>query len=519
MTRIIKSLLWALCLILLASHVYSGPLESLMMPGKLIDGHKKYENDCENCHESFSKKKQTRLCRKCHEEIDKEISIQSGFHGRIRNINNIECKSCHTDHKGRDVDIIKLDKLAFDHNSTDFALKGKHRSVACHACHLPEKKYREAPSQCYSCHKNSDVHKGSLGKKCQQCHSQNNWLQARFDHDKTDFSLSGKHKDTDCNNCHINQQYKDTPGECHQCHITKDVHNGIFGKKCNSCHRSDKWDSSTFNHNKKTDFNLSGKHQQTSCESCHRENPYQHQTPSRCISCHKADDIHRGVFGKKCDACHSDNNWSKISFDHNRDTDFRLENRHKQTRCDNCHQQNPYTSKTIRTCYTCHRSDDIHKGSQGKQCQNCHNDKGWSDKVAFDHDLSSFPLIGLHASVACEDCHIDSNYSKTPDDCLSCHQQDDIHKELFGKKCNSCHNPNAWNRWQFDHKTETDFSLEGAHKDLECHACHLIDDAPRQADENCNSCHAIDDIHDGNFGIQCDRCHTQDSFSDIQISR
>jgi hypothetical protein len=502
---------------LIAGYAQAGPLESLMMPGKVIEGHKKYENNCENCHESFSKKKQTRLCRKCHEEIDKDINQHKGYHGRISNIENIECNACHTDHKGRDMDIIQLGKQTFDHAKTDFRLKGKHRSVVCNACHLPAKKYREAPSQCYSCHKSDDIHKGSLGKKCQQCHSENNWQKSGFDHDKTDFKLSGKHKKTNCNNCHINQQYKDTPKACHQCHITRDIHRGVFGKKCSNCHRTDKWDFSTFNHDENTDFILSGKHRSIQCESCHRKNPYQHKTASGCINCHKADDIHSGVFGKKCQACHSDKNWASTSFNHNRDTDFKLENKHQQTRCDNCHQRNAYKSKTVRDCYSCHRSDDVHKGSQGKQCDSCHNDKGWANKVAFDHDLSNFPLIGLHASVACEDCHINADYKQTSTACFDCHEHKDIHKKQFGKKCNECHNPNAWNRWQFDHDTQTDYPLQGSHRDLECHACHRIDSKSTTADQNCYSCHAGDDKHSGRFGYQCERCHNEDSFNHIQM--
>ena len=516
MNSAIKTLIYILML-LAASHSFAGVMETLMMPGKLNQQHEKYENKCENCHEVFSKKKQTRLCRQCHEEVDKDIKASKGFHGRIANINNIECNACHTDHKGRDSDIVKMDKQTFDHHKTDFALKGKHQHIACDSCHQ-QNKYRDTSSKCYSCHKVSDIHRGRLGEKCQQCHSSESWLKAKFDHDKTDFKLKGKHNKTNCNNCHINQEYKNTPTQCHQCHITRDVHNGIFGKKCGDCHSSKQWDISVFNHDTQTDYKLSGKHRHIQCEACHRSNPYIHKTPNQCIKCHKDEDVHRGVYGQQCHTCHSNKNWQSIEFDHNRDTDFKLNNKHKITRCDSCHQSKSNKSKSVRSCYACHKANDIHQGSQGKSCDNCHNDKSWSDKVAFDHDLSNFPLTGLHASVACENCHIDTHYSKTPKTCNQCHQQDDVHKGMFSKHCNDCHNPNAWSRWQFDHNTQTDYRLEQSHENLECHACHLVDKKMTKPDSSCNSCHANDDKHNGSFGTQCERCHTQESFSVIQMS-
>jgi len=497
----------------------AGPIESLMMPGKLIEGHEKYENDCNNCHEKFSKKKQSRLCRQCHKRINKEIRNHTGYHGRIHNISTIECKTCHTDHKGRGMDIIKFDKQAFNHKLTDFALKGKHRLIACDNCHRSDKEYYQTPTDCFSCHKNNDIHNGKLGKKCQQCHTSDNWQEAHFDHDKTDFKLSGIHKKTDCINCHINQRYKKTPAACHQCHINKDIHKGTFGLKCGDCHQTEKWTTSTFRHNKETSFNLNGQHKKIRCEACHIKDPYKNKTSKQCVSCHRKDDIHKGVFGKKCDSCHSENNWLTKQFNHNRDTDFPLRNKHKQLRCDQCHQTHQKKNNKTRNCYSCHRNDDIHKGDQGKQCESCHNDNGWSDKIAFDHDISNFPLIGLHASVACEDCHSDASYSKTPSHCISCHQQDDVHKKTFGKQCNDCHNPNAWNRWDFDHDQQTDFKLKDSHKNLDCHACHVPGSNASQTGTQCISCHAKDDIHNGSFGSQCAQCHTQDTFSNIQMLR
>jgi hypothetical protein len=50
--------------------------------------------------------------------------------------------------------------------------------------------------------------------------------------------------------------------------------------------------------------------------------------------------------------------------------------------------------------------------------------------------------------------------------------------------------------------------LDGAHKKVDCDACHketLAD--PLKPGQTCISCHAKDDVHDGGFSAQCERCH------------
>ena len=148
-------------------------------------------------------------------------------------------------------------------------MKGAHEKTSCVACHKKDKKYAEAPSICYSCHKGSDVHEGKQGKKCESCHKETNWKDDGFDHDKTDFPLKGKHEETSCSSCHIDNKYKDTPETCISCHQIDDAHRGEFGKKCETCHSSKKWNEVKFDHDKKTDFPLYGKHKKASWNSCH----------------------------------------------------------------------------------------------------------------------------------------------------------------------------------------------------------------------------------------------------------
>ncbi len=126
--------------------------------------------------------------------------------------------------------------------------------------------------------------------------------------------------------------------------------------------------------------------------------------------------------------------------------------------------------------------------------------EGWNSTLSFDHDLSRFPLYGLHALASCESCHTNGRYASLPHDCNDCHRTDDTHKGALGKSCSDCHNANGWRLWKFDHET-TDFSLTGAHDGLACNSCHLKGPADKTSME-CVSCHLGDDVHHGRFWSQ-----------------
>ena len=493
-------------------------LESLVMPGPVVQGHAEFEADCDKCHRAFQKGRQNDLCLLCHEDIEKAIVRQRGFHGVIPNVSSVECKHCHADHKGRDADIVALDPDTFDHGMTEFLLEGAHLTVACASCHDPGKKYREAPSRCVTCHKNDEPHKGRLGERCESCHDVSAWSSTRFDHGKTDFPLHDKHRDVRCEQCHINERYDGTPATCIGCHILNDSHAGRRGDRCGSCHTPAGWKETSFDHDAKTEFPLAGRHRDIRCGACHGGN-FQDDTKGKtCIACHENDDEHRGRNGERCDQCHKPLGWEDLSFDHNTDTRFALRGSHVDISCESCHVGHVFKDKLESTCYACHKFDDVHKGQQGERCESCHNEQTWGGKVFFDHDLTRFPLIGLHAVAPCEECHISAAYKDTSGACVDCHRDDDEHRQRLGPQCGRCHNPNGWALWVFDHDRQTDYSLEGAHKGLACVGCHRlpVKTEIRQS-TSCGSCHKEDDVHGGRFGRRCDRCHTTEDFGQIEL--
>ncbi|MDH4230128.1 MAG: cytochrome C [Nitrospirota bacterium] len=490
------------------------------MPGPLISGHAEYEETCTRCHKRFSKGVQNDLCLECHDKVAADVKAKRGYHGRAPEVNASECKGCHTDHVGRDARVAAFNSETFDHEHTDFVLKGRHQGVRCDACHEAGKKYREAPGDCYGCHKKDDTHQGRLGEKCADCHSTKGWRTTAFDHDKTKFPLRGAHTDVACAMCHANERYKGVPTTCVACHRINDVHRGAYGEKCETCHSEQKWDRIRFDHDRDTDYPLVGGHKEARCTACHKGDLYKDKLETTCISCHKNDDEHKGRYGEKCESCHVPKGWDRQVFDHDKDTKFALKGEHAKARCRACHKGVLYKETFDTACVACHKRDDVHKGKQGDKCDRCHSEKGWREQVRFDHDLSPFPLIGQHVAAPCEACHVDRSYGDTSRNCYKCHAPEDKHKRRLGTECGQCHNPNGWSLWGFDHDKQTRFKLDGAHDGLDCLACHNSPTRGKVRQANtCGACHLEDDTHGGQFGRNCGRCHTTKSFTDLTIDR
>jgi len=503
-------------LVMMMTNANAATLEKLMMPGPVIEDHARVEDQCTSCHTRGSKPDENTRCLKCHERIDKDRRNVQGYHGRSVSARKNECRACHTEHIGRDADIIGLNRQTFNHNETDFALRGEHRNQICTTCHKPRKAYHEANRNCYSCHRDDDTHRGKLGNRCGTCHTEKRWKQVTFNHNKTDYPLKGKHRKAECNACHINERYKKTPDDCFSCHSVNDRHNGAQGRDCAKCHTPRNWDAGAFDHDRKTDFPLQGGHKEVECEACHLDQK-RHKKARGCNDCHNGDDRHNGLFGKRCHTCHNDKAWQTIRFRHNTDTKFVLDGKHKQLACHDCHSGNLYTRPLKTTCYSCHKTDDVHKGKQSKKCNTCHNTAGWIQKLRFDHDLTHFPLNGMHATTPCEECHDNAEYKGTTSSCNNCHE--DYHKKSLGTKCQRCHTPNHWRIWQFNHNRETEFLLDGSHRGLECELCHVQPLVPGSQNRNCIACHADDDTHEGQFGLDCSRCHNITDFREITLPR
>jgi len=109
-----------------ASGAFAASVETLLMPGEVTRAHVKQEENCANCHDRTNARKQSALCLDCHKDVAADVRERHGYHGRMTNAGVGECSACHTEHKGREADIVQLGRAQFDHRLTDFALEGVH---------------------------------------------------------------------------------------------------------------------------------------------------------------------------------------------------------------------------------------------------------------------------------------------------------------------------------------------------------------------------------------------------------
>jgi hypothetical protein len=414
--------------------------EQLVMPGPLVAAHAKLEKECGNCHEPFSHGTQTELCLTCHKETRADRQTRKGFHGRDPGALKQECTHCHTDHVGRNADIVQFDRETFDHASTNFALRDAHVAVPCSACHAQSARFRDAPGRCFDCHKTNDPHKGRLGEACDNCHAETAWHRVKaFNHEKTKFRLQGAHRTVPCAACHVNERYKDLGTACADCHLIQDVHSGRYGARCDSCHDQNKWDTIRFDHDKATKFPLRAAHAKVKCDACHVGDLYRDKLATTCVSCHRKVDPHQGQLGSRCEKCHGEVSWRRlVSFDHDV-TRFPLIGRHAIVPCEECHRSLVFKG-TLLACASCHQ-DQHHEGRLTPNCGHCHNPNSWT-RWRFDHDTQTrYLLTGAHQALDCQACHVARNVAKITlaTDCYSCHRQDDAHRGSLGRLCERCH--------------------------------------------------------------------------------
>jgi len=389
-------------------------------------------NDCISCHEDPHDKQISGSCVQCHTETSFAV-----FNG-----------------KGN-----------FNHNATDFTLKGKHRSIDCFSCHKetdnPKLVFQDNininENSCIECH--DDQHEGKFGLDCAKCHNEKSFLSLNnmdfFDHTVTGYSLEGKHLEVDCKQCHEGRYSEPINfSECKNCH--DDYHDGEFVQnnvspdciECHSLNEGFEYSLYTLEQHQETIFPLEGAHVATPCFACHISEDDERWTfrnlGNDCIDCHS--DIHEGYISEifypnnDCKTCHINDSWSEINnFDH-ASTDWPLDGTHLETDCRACHFiANPDDDLTITqefenldsNCISCHENihDDSFAINGITDCLRCHVTSSWIPEN-FDHNTTNFPLEGKHKEVDCRACHTSSIvngetvvlYKLNKFECIDCHK-------------------------------------------------------------------------------------------------
>ena len=222
MSRIVKLILTCnLAVLTVLVFVYP----NLMVgPGHLIPGHKALEADCFACHATLRGASSEKYAS-CHKPADIGIRtslgaalakpVKTAFHQELI---SQDCVGCHSDHAG-----VKrfARQRQFDHS----LLKQSTRQ------------------ECQTCHKvpTDSLHKQVTGN-CLQCHTQNKWTPANFDHNK--YFVLDKDHNASCATCHARNDY--SRATCYGCHEhtpdnirRKHIEEGISKfDNCVECHRS-----------------------------------------------------------------------------------------------------------------------------------------------------------------------------------------------------------------------------------------------------------------------------------------
>jgi hypothetical protein len=374
---------------------------------------------CALCHDpakASGKKPPFATCGSCHKD---QHAGKATIAGRL-----VDCASCHR------VEGFRVNTYTVEqHQKAPYALEGRHRTVACEACHVKNPpgialqslgpaavQLRPPHAKCRDCHR--DDHGGQLasrtgGGACEPCHAVAGWKPSLFgvpEHAKLKVPLDGRHAKLECAACHgpLRKGLPPLPAraslgragvalvvkeaDCIACHF--DAHDGRFGPAgarakrdgCRTCHNALSFRPSIVDVAAHRDFGypLEGAHRAISCDACHAESKPAPVRSSLLLAHGPQPAMTFATKGTNCEACH----------------------------------ENPHGDQFAR------------RGERGR-CAACHGPSAFRPASKFDHEHDAdFPLTGAHARVPCSKCHLTPQktkdrvivvYRPVPHTCEDCH--------------------------------------------------------------------------------------------------
>jgi hypothetical protein len=490
-------------------------------------------------------------CTDCHEDIHRGALGKSA-----------DCIACHDAGKWTVTP-------GFAHDTTGYALDGKHERVKCDKCHLAESLkprrdggghlvpiYKPVPHQsCADCH--ADVHKGQFGPGCTDCHTTDGWKQIdreRFNHDKTKYPLRAKHTRVKCVDCHGNFSTpalkKPAFATCGACH--KDAHNrtatlaGLV-VDCEKCHAVAGFSPATYSvdQHRTSKYPLAGKHRGAKCATCHRKETAPAQVArwgtsrvvlrpayARCLDCH-ADD-HGGQLAAQpakgeCADCHKVDGWKPSSYDRVKHGQLKLglEGRHAEVECRACHGTDRKSLPLIANAARLGKATFLFKVPE-IECTACHVDphKGrfaeGGARAKARGCLACHDTRVFHPSTADIEAHQDFGFALNgahrATACVACHE--DMKRSGTAAKPTLLRAGTAFGPLRFETKKACVDCHENTHGDQfasrrdkgGCDACHG-EDGFQPASKFDHDRDATFKLRGGHEGVPCNRCHPTDTRS------
>lgn len=333
----------------------------------LTEGH---SISCTECHTSGTYQKIPNECVSCHQSDYNSTANpnhqSAGF--------STSCTDCHTTSPGwspadfRQHDAVYFPIYSGDHKGewdkcTDCHTSGNYSTFSCTNCHE------------HTQSKMDSEHRGINGYSyksisCYSCHPQGNESGA-FDHNTTNFPLTGLHVQVDCASCHTNG-FAGTSTVCNSCHLTNynsttNPNHKTLGLSvnCTDCHTTNPdWQPASFPIHSNY-YALTGAHAAIAndCASCH--NGVYTNTPNTCYVCHTTDynnttnPAHKAAqYSTDCTTCHTVNSWAPSTFNHDAQYFPIYSGKHqgKWTLCSECH-TSP-SNFALFSCILCHEHNN-----------------------------------------------------------------------------------------------------------------------------------------------------------------
>ena len=278
---------------------------------------------------------------------------------------------------------------------------------------------------------------------CETCHrADRHELEGGGFNHASAFALVGLHATQPCASCHKNGVYKGTPRDCVGCHLadyqrtTSPNHAASgFATTCEACHRAT--DTSWTGSGVQPREHLRAR--RPARDAAVRELPQERRLqghaarlrrlPPGRLPAHDQseprgggirDDLRERATGRPTRAGRA------AAFNHA--STFALVGLHATQPCASCHKNGVFKG-TPRDCVGCHlanyqRTTNPNHAASGfpTTCEACHRATDTSlDAAAPSTTRASFPLVGLHATQPCANCHTNGVYKGTPRDCVGCH--------------------------------------------------------------------------------------------------
>ena len=226
----------------------------------------------------------------------------------------------------------------------------------CEACHTSVAQERASAAGVHGILKSTH--------DCRLCHVEHNGRDAdqsaaamsSFPHEQTGYSLVKHQTWPDgngfaCRDCHEARApgYAFALPRCESCHRQVDAafvdeHAAKYSADCMACHQ----DLEPFDHHV---FPLQGGHAGVRCADCHANADFA-AVSATCHACHADPEIHAGMFGTDCSACHAVESWIPARLTHHI---FPLDHGGEgEIPCLTCHTETYATY----TCTNCHAHDE-----------------------------------------------------------------------------------------------------------------------------------------------------------------